>query len=277
MPVDQIDTSDVLRVLSPIWTMVPSLAERVLQRTDTIRKWARVKKLRPDNLCDDIRQALPKQLKSDNHWGALPCQRIAEFMATLDGLTREEITRLSVEFQILTAVRPNEARQIDFKEIDWRAKVWTVPAPRMKSKKGETKAHVVPLSERALAILERAKEINNGEGKMFRTKRGEPASSTTYQKVAIDVLTVMGIGERDATLHGMRSSFRDWGGETTNFPHELLEKALAHKIKNKAETAYNRGDFLEKRRALMDAWAAKCRPSVATNVIEMKRPAAVAS
>ena len=165
MPVDQIDTSDVLRVLSPIWTMVPSLAERVLQRTDTIRKWARVKKLRPDNLCDDIRQALPKQLKSDKHWGALPYQRIAEFMATLDGLTREEITRLSVEFQILTAVRPNEARQIDFKEIDWRAKVWTVPAPRMKSKKGETKAHVVPLSERALAILERAKEINTAKAR----------------------------------------------------------------------------------------------------------------
>jgi integrase len=167
---------------------------------------------------------------------------------------------LALEFTILTASRSGEALGARWAEIDFEAKVWALPAARMKS----AREHRVPLSERALAILEKLGDAKTCDY-VFPSPHGrKPLSQMSMAKV-MRRLQING-----ATIHGFRSSFRDWAGNETHYPRELAEAALAHVIGDKAEQAYRRSDALEKRRALMEAWASHCEQKDASNVIALK-------
>ena len=176
------------------------------------------------------------------------------FVARLHAADRGEVTKLAFEFLILTALRTSEVLGARWEEIDADAAIWTVPAIRMKMKR----VHRVPLTPRALAILERAKLLANDSPYVFPGQKpmkplSNMAFDMTLRRMAVPV-----------TAHGFRSSFRDWAAEQTNYPHEVAEMALAHVVKNRVEAAYRRGDLLDKRRSLMATWAAFCesRPAV---------------
>jgi integrase len=169
------------------------------------------------------------------------------------------IAAMALEFCILTATRSGEVYGARWTEIDVEAKVWTLPAARMKA----AREHRVPLSERALVILEKLGDAKTSEY-VFPSPRGrKPLSHVSMAKV-MHRLQING-----ATVHGFRSAFRDWCGEATAFPREIAEAALAHVIGDKAERAYRRGDALEKRRTLMEAWANYCEPTLGSNVVPM--------
>jgi integrase len=168
---------------------------------------------------------------------------------------------MALEFCILTATRSGEVYGARWSEIDMATKVWTVPALRMKA----AREHRVPLSERALEILEKLGNAMTGDY-VFPSPRGrKPLSHVSMAKV-MRRLQIDG-----ATVHGFRSAFRDWAGNETHFPREVAEAALAHVIGDKAEQAYRRGDALEKRRALMEAWAGYCEPKQGGNIVPIKR------
>jgi integrase len=178
------------------------------------------------------------------------------------GESREGTAALAIEFTILTAARSGEVLGARWDEIDLEREVWTVPAHRMKG----GREHRVPLSGRALAIVKALREADSGEFVFAGHKRGKPLS-----KMALgNLLRRMKID--DATVHGFRSAFRDWAAECTNFTNEVCEAALAHAVANRVEAAYRRGDLFEKRRKLMDAWAAFCSaPKAAGKIVHMRR------
>jgi integrase len=169
---------------------------------------------------------------------------------------------LALEFTILTAARTGEAIRAQWSEVDLEAKVWTVPAQRMKA----GREHRVPLSAPAVAVLKKLAKAKTGPF-IFPAGKGEGHLS---QMALLMMLRRMEAGR--VTVHGFRSTFRDWCGEATNFPRELAEEALAHKIGDAVERAYRRGDALEKRRALMESWAAYCQPK-RENIVPLARPA----
>jgi integrase len=174
---------------------------------------------------------------------------------------REAIAALVLELCILTAARSGEILGMRWDEIDLDEKIWTVPARRMKAGRD----HRVPLSQRATAILVRLTEDRLGDFVFPGQRRDKPLSNMAMEMM----LRRMKI--ENATVHGFRSSFRDWAGNISNFPREITETALAHVIGDKAEQAYRRGDALEKRRKLMEAWAAYCEPKRMANVVHMRR------
>ncbi len=243
--IDQIDTPDILKVLSPIWLTKPETARRVRQRLGTIFDWAKTAGHRSgDNPVEGVARGLPKQSGAEKHHAALPFAEVPSFVANLRGNETGLVTRLAFEFLILTAARTSEVLEAEWQEIDGTAKVWTVPAARMKA----GRVHRVPLGERTLAILEQAKPLAMGSRYLFPGRDGErPLSNTVF----LMMLRRMKIA---ITAHGFRSSFRDWAAETTSFPREVVEMALAHTVENKVEAAYRRGDLLDKRRELMGAW-----------------------
>ncbi len=181
------------------------------------------------------------------HHNALPFVDVPAFMGRLRSV--QDVAARALEFVILTAARSGEVRGARWKEIDLQSKVWTVPPERMKG----GREHRVPLSERAMSIIHEMHEARMSEFLFPGVRHGEPLSYTTLTRV----LRRMKI---DVTMHGFRSSFRDWAGDHTAFARDVVEAALAHAIENKTEAAYRRGDALEKRRALMAAWAAYCNP-----------------
>jgi integrase len=188
----------------------------------------------------------------------MPYLQVPDFVAALRG--REGMAARALEFLILTGARSGEALGARRAEIDFEAKIWTLPAARMKS----GREHRVPLSERALAILEKLGDVKTSEY-VFPSPRGrKPLSHVSMAKV------MRRLQINRATIHGFRSAFRDWAGNETHYPRELAEAALAHVIGDKAEQAYRRSDALEKRRALMEAWAAHCEPKDAGNIIALK-------
>lgn len=243
--VDQIDTPDILKVLSPIWLTKPETARRVRQRLGTVFDWAKTAGHRTgDNPVEGVARGLPKQSGAEKHHAALPFVEVPAFVANLRANETGLITRLAFEFLILTAARTSEVLEAEWPEIDRAAKVWTVPAARMKA----GRVHRVPLGERSLAILEAAEPLAMGSRYLFPGRDGErPLSNTVF----LMMLRRMKIA---ITAHGFRSSFRDWAAETTSFPREVVEMALAHAVENKVEAAYRRGDLLDKRRELMGAW-----------------------
>jgi integrase len=178
----------------------------------------------------------------------MPWQDIPAFVAELR--EREGIAERCIELVVLTAVRSQEARGALFTEINFEAAKWTIPAQRMKRDRN----HVVPLSEPALHLLRLMRGTRIGPYVFPGGKRGQPISDTSLR----DVLRDMGISGDDATVHGMRSSFRDWVAESTNTPNIVAEKALAHGISDGTEAAYRRGDLFEKRRTLMAEWGTYC-------------------
>jgi integrase len=201
-----------------------------------------------------LQHLLPKRAKLDRgHHAALPYAEVPAFMARLREI--DTVTARALEFAILTAGRSSEIYGARWSEIDLEAKVWTIPAERMKA----AREHRVPLCERAAEIVAHLAGMKLGEFVFAGHRRGKPLSHVAMAKV-IDRMGVTG-----ATIHGFRSAFRDWAGNETHHPREVAEAALAHVVGDAAEQAYRRGDALEKRRLLMSAWGNYCEPNKASS------------
>lgn len=245
--IDQIETPDVLRVLSPIWLTKPETARRVKQRIGIVLDWGKAAGFRSgDNPVEGVSRGLPRQVDRPEHHATLPYSDVPAFVQKLRMSRLDEATQLAFEFLILTAARTNEVLRSTWTEIDLAGATWTIPASRMKARR----EHRVPLSLRCLEILRRARELCGDDPFVFNGRSvGKPLSNMAF----LMALRRMGL---DITAHGFRSAFRDWASEQTNFSREVCEMALAHTIKDKAEAAYRRGDLLERRRELMATWAA---------------------
>lgn len=244
--VNEITSSEIRELLLPIWLEKEETARRVKQRVGTILDWAFSMGYRDTEApMRAISKGLPTQTFNRNHFKALEYGHAPAFMKTLVDAP-PTAGRQALQFAILTGARSGEVRKMSWPEIDFEEELWSIPAQRMKTGSD----HFVPLSTPALAILqERARSRTVNSFYVFEgIKTGKPVSQMTMLKVLRD----MGLEE---TVHGFRSTFRDWTAETTNTPHYVAEKALAHKIKNQSEAAYRRGDLLEKRRKLMSDWA----------------------
>ena len=247
--VDLVDTPAVLRALAPIWLTKAETARRLRQRIGIVLDWAKAAGFREgDNPVSGVTKGLPKQPAKEGHHAALPYRQVPAFVARLQKEGDGELARLAMEFLILTASRTSEVLNARWAEVDLDGKTWIVPAERMKAKR----AHRVPLAPRCLEILQRAKYLAADSPLVFP---GRTNSKPMSNMVLLSMLKRM---EVPATTHGFRSSFRDWAAETTSFPRELAEMALAHTIENKVEAAYRRGDLFEKRRTMMEAWAEYC-------------------
>ena len=251
--VDEISTEDVIAVLSPIWHDKPTTAKRVRQRIGAVLTWAVAQGFRPDNPADAVKAVLPKHNGNGaKAHRALPYSEVASAIAVVRASSADTSTKLAFEFAVLTAARAGEVRLATWPEIDMDAATWTVPGERMKAKR----EHRVPLSPRALAILDEAQALRSNRGDLvFRGRRGAMADSAMAH-----MLRRVGI---DAVPHGFRASFRVWAQERTNFPREVCEAAIAHTLKDKAEAACARSDLFEKRRELMTAWARYLNPTPA--------------
>lgn len=246
MKTPDVTSADVLAVLSPIWIEKAETARRVRQRIGTVMKWAIAQGWRKDNPVESIAQALPKAEKVKGRRKALPYVEVASCLDAVRASGAGQATKLALELLVLTAARSGEVRLAVWPEFDLEAAVWEIPAERMKMKR----AHRVPLSPAALAILTQAKALKDGSGLAFPgTKRGRPLSDMTLSKLVKE----LGFA---ADVHGFRTSFRTWAQERTNFPREVAEAALAHAVGDAVEQAYARSDVFEKRRKMMNAWAA---------------------
>jgi integrase len=250
--VNEIGTDDILKVLQPIWTKIPETASRLRGRIENILDAAKARGLRdgmdnPARWRGHLKAILPaRQRLTRGHHAAMPYDDVAAFMAALR--TKEGLAARALEVCILTATRSGETLQAKWSEFDLEKAIWTIPAIRMKA----GYEHRVPLTSRALEILKSLEPSNHNEHVFPGNAHGKPLSSMAMNMQ----LRRMNAGK--VTVHGFRSSFRDWASEQTSTPHEVCEMALAHTIGNKAEAAYRRGDLFEKRRKLMDAWAAFC-------------------
>jgi integrase len=265
-PVDSITTEDVLAVLRPVWLEKPETASRLRGRVERVLNAAKAKGYRigenPAAWRGHLDNLLPKPSRlSRGHHAAMDYRDIFAFIAKLR--EREAVAALALEFTILTATRSGEILGARWSEIDLDAKVWTIPAQRMKA----AREHRVPLSEPALAILAKVNEAKVSDYVFPGQRPGKPLSVMALEIV----LRRMGI--EDATTHGFRSAFRDWAGNETHFPRELAEHALAHVIGDRAEQAYRRSDALARRREVMDAWANYCQRGASGNVVPFRRPA----
>lgn len=252
MLLTEITTPDVLRILEPIWLTKHETASRLRGRIEAVLDYGKAMGWRsgenPAVWRGNLRILLPHYSKARNvkHHAALPFEEILEFMPYLK--SREAITARLLEFIILTAARSGEARNATFHEIDIKSKTWTIPKDRMKM----GREHTVPLSERALEIVTDQAEFRPND-LIF----ANPNSGRAFDVNATRMLMKrMECGQ--FTTHGFRSTFRDWAGDKTMHQRETIEAALAHGIKNKVEAAYRRSSALEKRRMLMDDWAAFC-------------------
>jgi integrase len=261
-PVDTIATDDVLAVLKPIWTTKAETASRVRGRIEKVLDAAKAKGFRegenPARWRGHLDHLLPKPSKlARGHHAAMSYEDLAAFVAKLR--KREATSALALELCILTAARSGEILGMRWSEIDLDQKIWTVPADRMKA----GREHRVPLSSRAATILRQLEKLKAGEFVFSGQARDKPLSNMAMEMV----LRRMKV--EDATVHGFRSSFRDWAGNVSSFPREVVETALAHVIGDKAEQAYRRSDALEKRRKLMEAWASYCERKNSGNIVQM--------
>jgi integrase len=246
-PVDQVDSADILRALTPIWTTKGETARRLKQRAKVILDWAKASGYRTgDNPVDSLSRVLPKGNSKQAHHPALPYAEVPAFLLELSDSDCGEATKLAFEFLILTAARTNEVVGAKWSEVDFDRKTWIVPAARIKA----GREHRVPLPTRCLEILTRAEDISNGSEFVFP---GRIASSGLSNMAFL--MTLRRLDRADITAHGFRSSFRDWAAEKTNFAQSVVEAALAHVVRNKTEAAYFRTDLFDQRRKLMDAWA----------------------
>jgi integrase len=251
LPVPVIDTALVLKVLEPIWTAKPETAGRVRGRIEAILDWAKVRGYRtgenPARWRGHLDKLLParSKVRKVEHHAALPYAEVPGFLVSLR--EQEGTAARALEFAILVAARTGEVVGARWGEVDLLDKTWTLPAARMKA----GREHRVPLSARALAILEEMQRHRHAEeGFVFPGgKLGRPLSNMAF------LMLLRRLGRGDLTAHGFRSTFRDWAADRTNFPAEVAEMALAHAVSGKVEAAYRRGDLFEKRRRLMDAWA----------------------
>ena len=245
MPISEVTSADVIGILAPIWHDMPPTARKLRQRIRAVMEWAVAMDLRPDNPCDRIGPVLGAQGGRVRHMRALPHREVASAIETVRASNTRPVVKLAFEFLVLTAVRSGEVRGAVWTEIDRDEGVWTIPAPRTKG----NREHRLPLCGRALQILEEAWTLARGSPFVFPSVRGKPLGSTAMAEL-------LGELKIAAVPHGFRSSFRDWAAEETDHPREVAEAALAHKVRNPIEAAYRRSDLFERRRRLMDDWAA---------------------
>jgi integrase len=263
-PVGLIDTPLVLKVLKPLWRRIPETASRVRGRIEAVLGWATVHHYRsgdnPARWQNHLQQALParSEVVKVEHHPALPYAQMSDFMEKL----RQDSSVMArcLEFIALTAARLGEATNALWSEIDLKARTWTIPADRMKA----GKEHKVPLSDAAMAILKEMLAIRQSDYVFPGYKQGRPLG---HNVMPVLVKRVSGM---DITVHGLRSTFRDWAAERTSFPNEIAEMALAHAIPNAVEAAYRHGDLFEKRRRLIDAWAEYCAQPKAVKVVPIR-------
>lgn len=252
LPINEVATGHVLEVLQPIWLAKAETASRVRGRIERVLDAAKAKGLRegdnPARLKGNLGPLLPKRDKAKvKHHAALPIAEVAAFMADLR--KRPAVAARALEFTVLTAARSGEVRGMTWGEVDLKAKLWTVPATRMKA--GEE--HQVPLSEAAIAVLHAVdKDALKSDDFVFPAPRGGSLSDMALSQL------LKRMDRKNITVHGFRSTFRDWAGDLTKFEREVVEMALAHTVASAVERAYRRGRALEKRKELMDAWAAFC-------------------
>lgn len=250
-PINEIDTEAVLGILKPIWTKIPETASRLRGRIENILDAARAMGYRdgpnPATWRGHLKTLLPARQKlTRGHHAALPYDDLPEFMISLRA--RSSLASRALEVLILTAARTSEVLESRWDELDLKKKIWTVPAHRMKKER----IHRVPLTDQVIRILEAIPRLPNNPYVFPGNKSGRPLSSSTME------MLLRRMERDDITVHGFRSTFRDWASEQTSFPHETCEQALSHVISNKAEAAYRRGDQFEKRRLLMEAWSSFC-------------------
>jgi integrase len=257
LPVASIDTAMVMKVLEPLWREKQETAARVRSRIERILSWATVRGFRagdnPARWRGHLDQLLARRSKRGiRHLPAMPYGDVPAFMAELR--EREGISARALELAILTGARTTEVLHANWSEIDFGARVWTIPAARMKARK----EHRIPLSDRALEILS---GLPRKGARVFEGHTAHMAMLKVLQRM----------GHTGLTVHGFRSSFRDWAAEQTSFPTEVAEQALGHTISNAVERAYRRGDLFQKRARLMGAWGEFCaRPSGTGMVVALR-------
>lgn len=251
IPVDKIETEHIMKVLKPVWSEKEETARRLRARIERILDYASAHNWRagenPARWKGHLKDLLPKRDKTKKrNFASMPYEEIPAFLKVL----RKEkgASPLALEFTVLTAARTNETLGASWSEFDLDKGLWTIPAERMKG----GVEHIVPLSSQAVKILEKARGYNSGEYVFPGAKRGRPLSNMSMN------MLMRRMGIENTTVHGFRSSFRDWCGDRTDYSREVAEAALAHKIGNKVEQAYRRRSALEKRTQLMTQWSNYC-------------------
>lgn len=263
LPVEEVDTAAVLSVLQPLWQTKRETASRLRGRIEAALDAARAnpeKPTQPGGTGTLMRSW--RRNKSCISTSRLSYANVPEFIGRLR--SRGSTAALALEFAILTAARSGEALGARWDEIDLEGKAWVISAARMKA----AREHRVPLSTRAVEILDALAVVKEGEFVFLGHRRGRPLSDRSMRAV-MHRMKIDGV-----TVHGMRSAFRDWCGDQTNFPREIAEAALAHSVGSDVERAYRRSDALEKRRALMQSWADYCNGRRGDNVVHLTRQAA---
>lgn len=264
LPVKDVDTELVLKVLQPIWATKTETAGRLRNRIEIVLDYARAKRMRDGDNPARWRGHLdailpePKKVKKVEHHAALPYKECPAFLRELLA-TEDTPTGLALAFAVLTATRTSETLGATWDELDLDQRTWTIPGARIKN--GDE--HVVPLSDAAMQVLSRAEEMRCSTfvfpGRKTKSPLSNMALSMRLRQMRADV-----------TVHGFRSSFRDWASETTEFAREVCEMALGHRVDTKTEKAYRRGNLLERRRALMVAWADYLIGQAANNVVPLR-------
>ncbi|WP_372374166.1 tyrosine-type recombinase/integrase [Vreelandella venusta] len=254
-PIDEINTQDVLEILTPIWTKKNETAKRVQGRVENILDYAAAHGYRdPVNPARwrghlDKLLAKPSRIQKVNHHPAMPYDEVADFMATVTGYN--SMSSKALQLLILTATRTSEVLNSEWHELELNYATWTIPADRMKA----NREHRVPLSHQAVELLTNLPRVKGNTHIFAGMKQGRPLSNMSL----LQFMRGLGYGpsgeQGNYVPHGFRSSFRDWTGEVTSYPRDVAEMALAHTIENKVEAAYRRGDLFEKRRAMMQEWA----------------------
>ena len=247
LPVDEITTDQILDILQPIWETKHETANRLRGRIERVLNAAKALGLRsgenPAQWRGHLELLLPKQSKlKRGHFAAMPYQEVPAFMAKLR--KREGVSPRAMEFLILAACRSGEVRHLEWDDLNIPERVWTIPAHKMKA----GKEHRVPLTDRMLKIITKVRPLSKDHPFVFASRKGTPLSDATLSAV------LKRMGHSDVTVHGFRSSFRDWAGDATDYPREVAEEALAHVVGNATERAYRRGDAFGKRIGLMDDW-----------------------
>ncbi len=264
VPVGDIGTEDVLKILTPIWLKKAETASRLRGRIERVLDFAKIKGWRsgenPALWRGHLKNALPPRQKLQRgHHAAMPYSQVPAFVARLQGT--EAMAARALEFLILTAARSGEVLGATWAEFDLDDALWTIPATRMKA----GRVHRVPLCDRALAIVTQLSELRVNEYVFAGEKKDRPLSSMSLS------MLMRRLKVEAATPHGFRSSFRDYAGDETTFPREVAEAALAHEIGNVTETAYRRSDALSKRRKLMENWEAFCLAKHPDNLLTFRQ------
>jgi integrase len=273
-PIASISTEDVLGVLNPIWTTKAETASRLRNRLELVLDFARAKGWRdgenPARWRGHLKNLLPAPRRRDavKHLPAMAYDDVPAFLTRLR--THEAMAARALEFTILTACRTGEALGATWAEIDLDKALWTVPGERMKA----NQQHIVPLSPAAIALLKPLKEAAHSKfvfpGQKALVHKGRPLGLGPLSNMAMEML-LRRMKVTDFTVHGFRSSFRDWCGDRTEFPREVAEQALAHKVGDSVEQAYRRSSAIEKRRRLMEAWAEHCEGAADAKVVALRR------